>query len=58
MAVGPQFVTRAQSAEYEPPPWSATWNSVVPEELRNVPSLMLEVPAHSESSVESWNVTL
>src|SRR5437773_8684535 len=59
LSVGPQSVPRtAASTVYDPPPLSMTWNTVPPAELRNVPSVMLPVPAHSARFPDSWIVTL
>src|SRR5262245_44952485 len=58
-AVAPQGSPRmAASTVYEPPPLLRTWNAVAPIELRYVPSVMLESPAHRARLALSWNVTL
>ena len=45
VALGPEALPSSeQSTVYEPPPWSTTWYAVDPAELRNVPSVRLEVP--------------
>jgi hypothetical protein len=57
--VGPQAApSSTPSTTYVPPPRSRFWNTVVPSAFRNVPSVMLAVPAQSSSPGESVNVTL